>query len=82
MVWISCYGRPKGIHILVRSLFPGNREGHGSGLTINSQLKQDTVVGLAAENPERLFDAFYTTKWQGSGRGIAITGSRVYCRVL
>jgi len=34
-------------------------------------------VGLSAENPERLFDAFYTPQWQGSGRGLAITCSPV-----
>ena len=34
-------------------------------------------MGLSAENPERLFDAFYTPQWQGSGRGLAITCSPV-----
>jgi PAS domain S-box-containing protein len=58
----------------------------GGGLTIKSQLKHDgqllisvtdTGVGLPAENADRIFDAFYTTKPQGSGMGLAITRSIV-----
>jgi PAS domain S-box-containing protein len=58
----------------------------GGGLTIKSQLKDDgqvlisvtdTGVGLPAENKDRIFDAFYTTKPQGSGMGLAITRSIV-----
>ncbi len=53
-------------------------------LTIESQLTQeggllisviDTGVGLPAENADRIFDAFYTTKPEGSGMGLAISRS-------
>ncbi len=37
----------------------------------------DTGVGLPAENSERIFDAFHTTKPQGTGMGLAITRSIV-----
>ena len=37
----------------------------------------DTGVGLPAENVERIFDAFHTTKPQGTGMGLAITRSIV-----
>jgi signal transduction histidine kinase len=35
----------------------------------------DTGVGLPAENTERIFDAFHTTKPQGTGMGLAISRS-------
>jgi PAS domain S-box-containing protein len=35
----------------------------------------DTGIGLPAENTERIFDAFHTTKPQGTGMGLAITRS-------
>ncbi len=35
----------------------------------------DTGVGLPADNTERIFDAFHTTKPQGTGMGLAITRS-------
>ena len=35
----------------------------------------DTGVGLPADNAERIFDAFHTTKPQGTGMGLAITRS-------
>jgi len=56
----------------------------GGKLTITSGLKSesqllvsisDTGVGLPAENNERIFDAFHTTKAQGTGMGLAITRS-------
>jgi signal transduction histidine kinase len=37
----------------------------------------DTGVGLPAVNTERIFDAFHTTKPQGTGMGLAITRSIV-----
>jgi len=58
----------------------------GGELTIRSGLNPegqllisigDTGVGLPAENTERIFDAFHTTKPQGTGMGLAITRSIV-----
>jgi signal transduction histidine kinase len=36
----------------------------------------DTGVGLPSESSERIFEAFHTTKPQGTGMGLAITRSR------
>jgi len=55
----------------------------GGVLTVASQLEDrqvlisvsDTGVGLPTENKERIFDAFVTTKPQGSGMGLAISRS-------
>jgi signal transduction histidine kinase len=61
----------------------------GGELTISSVLNPDrelvisigdTGVGLPAENTERIFDAFHTTKPQGTGMGLAITRSIVESR--
>ena len=58
----------------------------GGELTIMSELGQDgqllisvsdTGVGLPAENANEIFDAFFTTKPQGSGMGLAISRSIV-----
>ena len=58
----------------------------GGELTIRSRLDpkgqlvisiRDTGVGLPAENVERIFEAFHTTKPQGTGMGLAITRSIV-----
>jgi signal transduction histidine kinase len=58
----------------------------GGELTIRSGLNpegqvlisiSDTGIGLPAENTERIFDAFHTTKPQGTGMGLAITRSIV-----
>jgi signal transduction histidine kinase len=58
----------------------------GGELTITSRLNpegqllisiSDTGVGLPAEGTERIFDAFHTTKPQGTGMGLAITRSIV-----
>jgi PAS domain S-box-containing protein len=38
---------------------------------------RDTGVGLPAENAERIFEPFHTTKPQGTGMGLAITRSIV-----
>jgi len=51
-----------------------------SGLNPEGQLVvsiSDTGVGLPAENRERIFDAFHTTKPNGTGMGLAITRSIV-----
>jgi PAS domain S-box-containing protein len=56
----------------------------GGELTIKSQLSEanrmliivsDTGVGLPPEREDRIFDAFFTTKPQGSGMGLAISRS-------
>ena len=61
-------------------------KGTGGELTITSRLNNegeltisvsDTGVGLPAESAERIFEAFYTTKPQGTGMGLAITRSIV-----
>ena len=59
---------------------------NGGELTITSRLDQkgqllisvsDTGVGLPPEGTERIFEAFYTTKPQGTGMGLTITRSIV-----
>ncbi len=35
----------------------------------------DTGVGLPSEKADQIFDAFFTTKQQGSGMGLAISRS-------
>jgi PAS domain S-box-containing protein len=68
----------------------------GGVLTIRSRADEngrllvsvcDTGVGLLAENAERIFDPFHTTKAQGTGMGLTITrsivesyGGRVWAR--
>src|SRR5580693_4353636 len=56
----------------------------GGELTIRSRADEDghllvsvsdTGVGLPAENAERIFDPFHTTKPQGTGMGLTITRS-------
>ena len=58
----------------------------GGELTITSRLNpegqlvvsiSDTGVGLPANSAERIFDAFHTTKPQGTGMGLAISRSIV-----
>jgi len=58
----------------------------GGEMTISSSLNpeghllisiSDTGEGLPVENTERIFDAFHTTKPQGTGMGLAITRSIV-----
>jgi signal transduction histidine kinase len=55
-------------------------------ITLKSQLSEngqieisinDTGPGLASGNAEQIFDAFFTTKPQGSGMGLAISKSIV-----
>ena len=38
---------------------------------------QDSGIGIDPQNPEKIFDAFYTTKSQGMGMGLAISRSIV-----
>ena len=56
----------------------------GGELTIKAELGQDghllisvsdTGVGLPVETPDEIFSAFFTTKPQGSGMGLAISRS-------
>jgi signal transduction histidine kinase len=57
----------------------------GGELTVKSQLQDgqlqfsvsDTGVGLPTEKMEQIFSAFFTTKPQGSGMGLAISRSIV-----
>jgi PAS domain S-box-containing protein len=46
------------------------RDGDGVCLAV-----QDSGVGFAPENAERLFEAFYTTKTQGMGIGLSVSRS-------
>jgi signal transduction histidine kinase len=59
-------------------------EDTGGVLTIKAQLPQDvevqisvsdTGVGLPADKADHIFDAFFTTKPEGSGMGLAISRS-------
>ena len=60
-------------------------EDAGGDLTVNSELQDgqlqfsvsDTGVGLPAEKMDQIFSAFFTTKPQGSGMGLAISRSIV-----
>jgi signal transduction histidine kinase len=56
----------------------------GGALTISSEVNSeghlivsisDTGVGLQADNADRIFDPFHTTKPQGTGMGLTITRS-------
>src|SRR5262249_15773924 len=57
----------------------------GGELTVRSQLQDsqlllsvsDTGVGLPTEKVDQIFSAFFTTKPQGSGMGLAISRSIV-----
>jgi signal transduction histidine kinase len=57
----------------------------GGELTLTSELQDgrlqfsvsDTGVGLPAEKMDQIFSAFFTTKSQGSGMGLAISRSIV-----
>jgi len=58
----------------------------GGHLTITSEIRvpgellisvSDTGVGLPMDTPDTIFDAFVTTKPQGTGMGLAITRSIV-----
>ena len=58
----------------------------GGELTITSQMREgnelligvsDTGVGLPADNPDKIFESFVTTKSHGTGMGLTITRSIV-----
>jgi hypothetical protein len=57
-------------------LISGRRDRH-DGLLVATIAVQDFGVGLKTEPIDRLFDAFYTTKPQGLGMGLAISSSIV-----
>lgn len=46
------------------------REGGDIGFAV-----RDNGIGVPADNTDRLFDAFYTTKQEGMGIGLAISRS-------
>jgi hypothetical protein len=85
LVWISCYGRPKEGHILVRSLIPGNREGHweGRGRRADDKVAQAEWstpdfghrhgCGAACRQPGAALRCILYDEPQGSGMGLAIT---------
>jgi len=59
-------------------------EGSGGGLTVTSRREgeayvlvsvRDTGVGLRPEYEEKIFNAFFTTKTEGTGMGLAISRS-------
>ena len=61
-------------------------KGTGGDLTITSEMREpgellisvsDQGVGLPMDTPDTMFDAFVTTKPQGTGMGLAITRSIV-----
>ncbi len=60
---------PEGPRLLTIS---STREGKGALIAV-----EDTGAGLAAENLDRAFSAFYTTKPEGMGMGLAISRSIV-----
>jgi signal transduction histidine kinase len=52
------------------------KTGRGEGGQVLTSVS-DTGVGLPAERADEIFDAFFTTKPQGSGMGLAISRSIV-----
>ena len=79
---------PIGIDRATRTLCFAIEAMHETGgiLTVKSLLSEDGQVlisitdtgpGLSADHTEKIFDAFFTTKPQGSGMGLAISRSIV-----
>jgi signal transduction histidine kinase len=57
-----------------RELVVSTRKHEGDKVVVNVR---DSGVGINQESLERIFDAFYTTKTQGMGMGLAISRSIV-----
>jgi signal transduction histidine kinase len=55
-------------------LISGRRDTH-DGLLMATIVVQDFGIGLKTEEMDHLFEAFYTTKSQGLGMGLAISRS-------
>lgn len=58
--------------VAARSLFIGTAKGDAGGVVVTVH---DSGAGLGQVEPERLFDAFYTTKSEGMGLGLTIARS-------
>jgi hypothetical protein len=64
-----------GVEEQKRLLVISGRPDTHDGLLVATIAVQDFGVGLKMEEKDRLFDAFYTTKPQGLGMGLAISRS-------
>jgi two-component system sensor histidine kinase HydH len=63
------------LRVSVVSVPPAHEEQRGVG-TAGGKIKvivEDTGVGIAAQQKDRVFDPFFTTKAEGSGIGLSIS---------